>query len=165
MEERTKERSDLIFLNPQTPQSTNFLILFYNAPSNTKIPSTPFLDPKPVLPKQERKKRRRRKNIPNNPINVTRTSTSILFHISLPYQKFSRTKSFEISIISDCERQGWLNTSESFFHRRLIQPKRRRRTLVPLTKENTRRKLEIPVGQSDDAWPLTDSGSARRVNI
>lgn len=68
-----------------------------------------------VLPKQERKKKKKKKHQPNNPINVTRTSTPILFYHPSP-----KSSIFEIGIISDCERQGWLNASEFLFHRRLI---------------------------------------------
>lgn len=115
-----------------------------------------------VLPKQERKKKKKKKHQPNNPINVTRTSTPILFYHPSPIPKvlFSKLVSFPTANV----RVDW--TRASLFSIVVwSQPKRRRRVLVPLTKENTRRKLEIPVGQSDDAWPLTDSGSARRVNI
>lgn len=129
---------------------------------DTKIPSTRFLDPKPCYLSKKEKKKKKKKHQPNNPINVTRTSTPILFYHPSPIPKvlFSKLVSFPTANV----RVDW--TRASLFSIVVwSQPKRRRRALVPLTKENTRRKLEIPVGQSDDAWPLTDSGSARRVNI
>lgn len=55
---------------------------------DTKIPSTRFLDPKPCYLSKKEKKKKKKKHQPNNPINVTRTSISILFYIPLPYQKF-----------------------------------------------------------------------------